>query len=321
MTATQQLETARSAWSFALLGSDINCVHEQLTQLSIDIASYSIVFAGMTDRRKGRQGRLRNPLLIEMVSRGFATLAATALRRQADSFDLNAAERGRDTSVYGLAPILKDMLARPEALTRANMLQAELLPFDYLVEEAEFARLVARRVGAGGTGHPNMAVPRWMRSKDRHEAIDRLTGTCPATRTANDQVPASVLTRALSDVTSACARAKSVVDQYIAHASTEPSRASRGSRDAAITLTDIHAAHRTCCQVTLFLVNDLLGSSCGGFMPVFAYDHLARIGLLLNDASRIDDIRRAWDAYKYSLDTLAHWPDSELHSAQTLSDE
>ncbi len=285
-------------------------MHAQLTQLSIDIATYSVVFVGLRSGTSSRGGRIRNPLLIEFVSRGFAVMAATAIRRQDDSFGLDAGRK----SVHGLRPIIQSMRDDSTELTRASMLQAEGLPFEYQIEEVNFSRQIGSRLASGGSSHFTTSVPPWMTAKHRHQTIDRLAGTTMTARSPTDRVLDSLLKRALDDVTAACRRAKFVVDKYVAHSATKSSRDHDDIQDAVITLDDICSAHRTCCQVARFLAVDVLGKSCAGFMPVFAYDQLEHVELLLEDPPHARELHRAWDEFKRKLDSLGPWMDSSMNS-------
>lgn len=280
----------------ALLGEDVNSVRSQLTQLAIDIATFTLVVQRVSYGPAGHANRLRNPLLREFIARGFATMASTALRRQVDDYELSDPAKG----VSSLASILEDMKAKQASLTRSNLLRAEGLPYEYEGAKRSFLEACGRM----GTG---ARVQDWQRSEIRHETIDKLTGRGPSARSADDPLDLETLCCALEVLRDECACACTVVNKYIAHSATESSRAHGNAGDALLTLETIRSAHELCCRITTFLAVDVLGASCGGYMPVFAYDHLEHLDLLVGQPPDIGTLRNSWEACGLRLKTLEPW--------------
>ncbi|MBL8862524.1 MAG: hypothetical protein JNK02_11000 [Planctomycetes bacterium] len=280
-------------------GGDINCVDRQLTQLSIDIATYDFVVQAIRYQPDRPAARLRSPLLQEFISRGFATIAATALRRQVDRYHPSDPEKG----VYCLNSVLEDMQKHCKLLTRARILAAENLPYDDEMEERRFTDSWP----TAPAGFTTTSDPVWLKSRHRHEALDQLTGTSAVSRTEGDSIRGELFQAACEELRQRCSVAKTVVDKYVAHAATKASRDHGGQPSAVLSMDKIRLAHETCCRITKFLLVDVLGGSCAGFMPYFQYDHLEHLELLVADRADLSRMRADWESYRQRLDTLEPW--------------
>ncbi len=134
-----------------------------------------------------------------------------------DNDDLLDPKRG----AYSIRAVLKSMSRT--SIKRAQLFEAASREYEYEEER----KLDEQEVKAFHASNASGTVPsnhaKWKLSSDLHEAIDRLCGKNPCTRTPDDLIPRDVFEIANKTLKERTERLSLFVNKHIAHAATEES--------------------------------------------------------------------------------------------------
>jgi hypothetical protein len=250
----------RAQWIECLDSQDPNSIAHQLADLLYTAAVYDTINQWRTMARRAGDQLLVNPMLHRYIDRTFWISQIAGVRKLVDSFALRH-QAGRDTSVFCLTALIKDMkIYYPSYFSRAAMFAAENLEYDIELlqskEDAHTRRMI-------GDGQFSFAVPRECDpdpSCHRHLAIDRLTHKNASTRTPDDMVPEGVFDGLLLKITAPTESFVKLANKHTLHAASASSRESdeEYQQGMVLTLAELREAHEAICKTFRFVANDLL---------------------------------------------------------------
>ncbi|MEE9128430.1 MAG: hypothetical protein V3T84_00285 [Phycisphaerales bacterium] len=286
-----------------LAGKDQHSIIKQLSQLAWNAASYQVVNEARRLAPSDPEGGVQlNGLMHRLLDRGFFIDQIVGIRRLNDTFPLEG-EKG----VFSLTGLLDDLLRHRHLLKRRDIFEAEGLKYDYDDVKEASQEYSSKKIKAGEGPH---YLPRdlvWQRYELRHECLDRLAGVPAGDRKPDDVIQESALINLHSKVASACRDVIGVATKFIAHAATPESRAVVSADDAGVSLDQIHAAHRSLCQITGFLAIYVLGDSCPGFLATPQFDQFVHIEKPLIDMSEVPRLERLWCQLDNEYRAWSHW--------------
>lgn len=285
------LAEKREEWLKALNGDDPHSIKKQLAWMTWNVAAYRLVNEARRLAPAAPEGGAQlNGLMHNMLDRVFFAAHAAAVRRLVDNGGMTG-KRG----VYSLIGLLDDMSKHSELFTRASLLAAEGLQYDFEESRKKAIAFFQQQSDAGNnpSGAPN--TDNWRFSLLRHERIDRLTGVNPRGRKPGDVIPKEKIKILKEQVLSSCKRIKEYVDKHVAHAATPESR--KVMTVSGPTLGDLWKANEILCRVASCVATQFLGDSFATNLAYPQFDQFVYIDRPLATAETIPQLKGAWEAF------------------------
>jgi hypothetical protein len=267
--------TRRKLWLDCLTGSDSNSVKNQVQRIIWNAATFRVINEARRIASTDKDGRPKlSGLEHEMINNGFFAYQAIAVRRLGDSYPLEGPK-----GVYSLAGLLKDIKSHARLFTRKNMIETERAMPSY----------------------PEFYVD------VRHEQIDEMSGVKQPQRADEDTIQIRIFDRLLARLKEASNDVSQHVDQYLAHAATPESRASRKTDDLSITLQHHYDAHRVICEIVNFVSVWLLNDTHLGFFAIPQFNQFEYMDSPLVETQKIQHLRAIWDDFKREINGWSDW--------------
>jgi hypothetical protein len=291
-----QLRGKFDEWRQWLLGDDVHSIRNQIHGMIWDYA----VFQSINEARRyapldeGGQTQL-NRMLHSFVNRCFFEAQATAIRRLLDEGPASGPK-----SVYSLSGLLNDMQSYCHLLTRAGVLCALDLPYDYAKTQAELDRT--------WDGSFQVAGPELQKcdlSEGIHKYLDLLTGVDPSRRSANDLVQVSFLGRVKARLEEH-KPIRRFVDKFLAHSATPESRETLADGETDILLGQIQSAHKTIWQTANLIGTSLFGTGLPE-MLLTTFDPFEHFEKPWATEETVAKLRELWDEYRATIQNWSEW--------------
>ena len=289
-----RFDEERSKWLQCLTGNDRNSVRVQLQAMTWDLASFTIIGEAINLAPKTPKGSPQvSPLVYNLLQVGFYANLLISLRRLTDD--------GR--GVVSLTRVLMDMKKKTSCFTRAAILAAEGMPYEYEPIRRREQDLLNYAMTEGETVYGLG----WEHISDRHETIDRLTSVIAEERTPDDHVSKRVFTNLLGKVESCTKQVKKYAGSFVAHAAEKTSAHRIDAEQINLTHGELIKCHRTLCEVFNFTRCRLLGDGSGPMLAFPTYDHFAFIDRPLVAASDVSKLRAKWGVLQEESFKISGW--------------
>jgi hypothetical protein len=228
-----------------------------------------------------------NVPIAQFIDHTFWDSQILATRRLDDSCDIKG-KRG----VYSLASVIKDVKKNVHLLTRRNIFAVEGLEYDLSTATKRYNAL---------------------RSENRHNAIDELSGVSSNNRSPSDTVRKEVFDGLSRKMSQACEQVKIIADKFVAHSATPESRAQKEADTIELELSDLTGAHEALCRTAKFLFWCILNR--GLFVSPWGTAHplaLAYLDRPLVMPEYMAQLQSEWDECFKQPEAWEPWPVSEV---------
>jgi hypothetical protein len=235
------LRSMREIWKERFELGKPNSIATQLCRLTLNVQGFEVfqeAVALSPDAEDG--GKQLNGMVFRLLTDSFLDSFMSSIRRLIDD----------DTRSNSLVRLLMDMHKHRAKFSRELILESEGVAYDWAeltaIEQAEFSEQLQR----GETySHGGSYIGSSDQSRDRHEAIDKLSGVTESNRKPTDRIQQDLFERLREYIVEPCTKVKNHVDQYIAHAPREE----HIKPVEPILVKDLHHAHQVLCEVAGFL--------------------------------------------------------------------
>lgn len=295
------LRDRRGLWLEAVTGDDPNSVQRQLLQFGEDLATFTMINEARRLAPVADDGSIQaNGQLHELFDRGFFTVGVTTIRRQCKVEDLDGPK-----GVLGLATVLRDIINHADLLTRAAILDAEELPYDYEPGlKQHWIELIDRAV-PGQAVHSSVPPSYW--AELRHEHLDWACQVEPSQRSAADMYDRRIFERLLERVEVAGERAVECANKFVAHAASRESRARAPGAEQGVSIGYLTDAFRILCETTAFLTVEFLHSASTALLPHTLYDPTEALNKPLVLAKHLPTVKGSWDRIASTAEAASRW--------------
>lgn len=205
-----------------------------------------------------------------LLNRTYFQSLLFAIRRVTDGYGLEG-----DRGVYSLVSLLNDMKENRALLTRANILSARGLPYDWqatIEEERRFVHERDRELLANPPEYFNLTAYQMPdeggRSQDLHILIDKLSGIPESERSPDDTVRKEIFDGLLVILRNATAKVEPYINKYLAHSATPKSRSTYEGELTPPLVREVDDAVRTICQVAQTTSKMLIDGIVYCFLPL-----------------------------------------------------
>lgn len=299
-------KSRRELWIQSLEGDDPNSIKRQIRTMVWNTAAYRIINEARRIAPPAEEGGVQlNGMMHRLIDKGFFESQLLAIRRLAQGGSL-AEDQERD--VYSISSLLEDMKAHVQLVTRANLFQAEGLPYD--VDYLQVASCQTRVETAPPAYYSQELDLR--RLRERHAEVDSLTGVTPDRRSPDDTVSVRLLSCLNQKVLDAYADIRPYINKFLAHPATPESRGIVNADGIRITLDHLYQAHEGICKVANFIGRYLLTGGYTSFLAVPQYDQFAYIDRPLVTKEGIESLKRVWDEYDKETREWTQWGIEDL---------
>lgn len=295
----------RKEWLEKLAGEDEHSIANQLHAMTWNFARFNVVNEGLRiappyqgDEAEPGDVEL-NGLLYGLLTSGFFTVQSIAARKLVDG----------SPDVYSLTQLLDDIIENASLFTRANMLDAEGLTYDYAALEKQEQQYRDDQIAAGKKAYNIPNFGNLWESRWRHVAIDRLTRARVDSRAPSDVIPVALFQDLKNRVVTACDNIRIATNKYIAHAATPSSRKAAPGPPR---LVDLIVANQTLCEVVGCLANQILSGSFSSQVASAGSSALQFIDRPLVRPNQVRDLDKVWRDFERKSQTWSNWQPDDI---------
>jgi hypothetical protein len=289
-------------WSGRLCGDDVHSIDRQIGHMLWRSAFYRSINESRRSLPEG-VGRTKraNASLHELIDEGYHTMHSAAVRRLLDKASVSG-PRG----VYSLHGLIRDIRDHASVLTRANVLRARGLEYDYEPIKTRAREEAWKRTKAVG-GATFVSREGWAEAEYWHDRMDRMCAVTPLTRSAADSPSPSRFDKILDDLAIHVQNVTGFVDKYIAHASSPESRRSVTPERLATSLATLWIAERTIVRAANFVSKYVVEGVNVPGVPVPQFDQFEYLDEPFAQPSALDAMRAAWAQHAQEVHTCQGW--------------
>src|SRR6266516_444236 len=223
MSDVEDLRSRLADWKYRLDGDDVHSIATQIGQMLWRSAFYRSINESRRSLRVDAAGRNQaNASLHELVDEGYITIHAAAIRRLLVDKSPASGPKG----VFSLYALVRDIGENAALFTRANVLAARSLDYDFQPVKSRAFEASARTDCANGRQAHFVSREGWAEAEYWHIAMDKLCGVVPASRSPSDAPSTAKLEQLLKELKERGRNVMEYVNKYVAHASTPESRLS-----------------------------------------------------------------------------------------------
>jgi len=303
MSDVDVLKSRLPEWKDRLSGSDVHSIGPQIARLLWRSAFYRSLNESRRFLPDGTEGRKRaNESLHELIDDGYFIANLTALRRLLDKGSTSGL-RG----VYSLLGLIRDVRDNVMFITRANVLEARGLEYDF-----EPIRQRAREdawQGAKAKGDQAFFISPdgWAESEYWHRVMDRLCGVEADNRSSCDTPDQNKLEWLLNELEGRGRNVQGWVDKFVAHAASPVSRQTLHLEQQSMSLAKLWLAERVVVRTASFVSHNFVNGTNIGGVPVPQFDQFAHLDGPFIHASALPAMHRAWRQHCNEISSCENW--------------
>jgi len=282
-------------WKECLNGEDTNSVTSQLSSLTWDAAAFRTVNEARRISSERTNGNVeQNGMMHQLLDRCYFFSQCSRVRRLVDSSYPLLKEGKVDKSVYSLGSLLRDMQQKCDLLTRKNWLAVSGVDYDLQSINDKMMDFIRTNMPDSTQAlilpdHVDIGIAHIL-----HKQFDTLSGVSENSRSPSDLIDVNIFKDLESRMNDATKEIRLYATNYLAHASTVPSRESSGASDLAISLSKLAEAQRILCVIHCTLNYYFFRVHQPTYLPIPNHDPLAYMDQPLVTAHEIVRLREFW---------------------------
>lgn len=299
MSDVDVLKVRLADWKHRLSDGDVHSIGAQIASMLWRSAFYRSVNESrrfLPDEEDGR--KQANEPLHELIDDGYFIANSIAIRRLLDNSPMSG-PRG----VYSLHGLIRDIRDHANRITRANVLEARGLEYDFEpIKQRAFEDAWARGKHAIGGSKDG-----WVQAEHWHGAMDRLCRVTANNRATSDTPDQSKLEWLRSELEERGRNVQDWVDKFVAHAASPESRQTLHPEYQSLSLAKLWLAERVVVRaasfISLFFVD---GIGIGG-VPVPDLDQFIHLDRPFIQPSALPAMQQAWDQHREEIHSCKNW--------------
>ena len=290
----------RAEWLswYSFRKDDPNNIEGQIIGMVFLDVTYRILAHARGDSGKGPDIAARSGILAHMLDQGYVATQVLAIRRLLD----------KGSNVFSIRRLLDDIQRNRRLITREIFVAHDGAPYDPDGWQSQPARVPAQIFGIHAPGFSG-----FLRSSERHNIFDKLSGVPPTGRDRQDTIRIEIFEKLQSWLASAEAeKLVALSHKFFAHAADIASR--NALTYSGVSLKDIEAAQKAIIAVEQAITDDIL---CMGVLRNVVA--MTPLGFLKgHDAvyvpkEAIAEMRARWDELKEQRNTWRNAHRTELY--------
>lgn len=282
---------------------DIHSISAQIASMLWRSAFYRSINESRRFLPENKDGQKKaNGPLHELIDDGYFILNATAMRRLLDK---GAASGPR--GVYSLYGLIRDIKTNARLLTRANVLKARNLEYDFepMKQRAfETARQEARARGSQGYF---ISKDGWAEAEYWHGAMDQLCGVTTNNRGAGDIPDETKLDWLLHELEEHGRNVQDWVDKFVAHAASPESRQTLHPEHQTLSLAKLWLSERVVVRIASFISRHFIDGMNLGGVPIPQFDQFASLDRPFIEPAGLEAMHRAWERHHQEIASCQNW--------------
>jgi hypothetical protein len=303
MSDAQALKTKLVEWKRRLSDRDVHSIAQQLGRMLWRSAFYRSI----NESRRyllddAEASKFANGALHELIDDGFFNLNAMAIRRLLDKGP-SSGPKGVN-SLYGL---IKDVAAHAHLITRANVLEARGLEYDFQpIRQKALDDAWAERK-ARNTNASFISGEGWAEAESWHRFMDKLCGVTSDNRSPSD-VPGRGKFQSLLDELERRGRTvRGWVDKFAAHAASPESIQTLDADHQALSLAKLWLAERVVVRVANFVALYVVDGVNLGGVAIPQFDQFAHLDRPFIEPAALEPMEKAWAAHAKDIRSCERW--------------
>ena len=299
----QSFKAKRQTWIEQLSDNSGPSINNQIVRMIWDAAAYRMINEARKYAKQTEDSVELNSMVHSLINRNFFASQAMAIRRLMD----------RRRKVISLYRLLGDMQTNRCLWTREHVFTAEGLLYDYgEIQKAAFAYGEQQaRAGEGAWFVPEHL--NWHKHENRHQHIDKLSGTTHDQRAHGDTVRNKVFSR-LKGKLGVCDSIVTHVNNFIAHAAAPGSETKVTADSVSVTLGHLWDAHEAICKVASFVSIWLLGGPSHSPLATPQFNQFKYMDRPLITEENIPQLADTWQEYDRETHKWTLWGPDELEA-------
>jgi len=245
-----EIEGRLKRWRACIDSQDPNCIQNQILMIRERNAAWAVFYKSRHFAAKDAKGRyLVNGYFTNFIDRNFFENQLQAIRCLIDPSNFDGPK-----GVYSVMALLKDMILHKDILSRGNLFAVSGHEYDIQAIEKRSAEYMQQKYAemkkqgrAIAFYPPENTISTW--SRRYHALLDGYCGVAEHRRSQADTILLATLEQWKTELTVQCSRMAEYVNKYIAHSSSQESRAV--AKDMEFTYHDIFDAQKCVISVTM----------------------------------------------------------------------
>jgi len=303
MGKVDALKTKLDDWKRRLSERDVHSIAMQLGHMLWRSAFYRSINESrryaLGDNQGEKQG---NAPLHELIDDGYFTMSAIAIRRLLDKGALSGPK-----GVYSLFALIRDIKDHAHLLTRANVLEARGLEYEF--EEIKRRAYEEARADkrARKTTISFISGEGWTHAQYWHEAMDRLCGVSADSRSKDDALDSKKFAHLLEELDRRGSSVQNWVDKFVAHAASPDSRQTLHPDHHELSLAKLWLAERVIVRASNFIALYVVDGTNLGGVPIPQFDQFGHLDKPFVEEAALAPMQQAWDRHSNDIHACQSW--------------